>query len=66
MAVTQSCTHPALPFLPANREYYREIPQILGFAAPETASSGPNTAVWTRIPYSVKQGIIPAEQETFM
>ena len=54
------------PIFPANREYYREISQILGFATPETASTSGSTAVWTPIPYSVKQGIIPAEQGMLM
>jgi hypothetical protein len=62
---TQWCTHPALPVFPANREFNREISQILGFATPETASSCGNTAVWTPIPYSAKQGIMRAEQGTF-
>jgi len=56
---------PCSTVFPANREFNREISQILGFATPETASTGGSTAVWTPIPYSVKQGI-RAEQGTFM
>jgi hypothetical protein len=50
------------PEFPANREKNREFLQILASRALETANSRVFTGRPMRIPYSMEQGIILAEQ----
>jgi hypothetical protein len=53
---------PALPVFHANREFYREFCKIVASGAPETANNGVATGLPVRIPYSIEQGNILAEQ----
>jgi len=53
---------PALPVFPANREFYREFCKIAASGAPETVNNDVITGLPMRIPYSLEQGIILADQ----
>ena len=53
---------PALPYFPANREFYREFCKIAASGTPETVNNSPISELSMGIPYSTEQGIILSKQ----